>query len=188
MAHDKAKKELTQEKFAKFLAWLNPVDEKAGEEYERLRFRLITFFSNRKCRFPEELTDETINRIVIKLADSKIEKKLAYCYGVARNVFMESLRKEKNHDVLDETKIEAEDEEKEEKEDGRDKICLDKCLKKLPKENRNLILEYFSESKQAKIDLHKMMSSALKISKTALRMKILRIKKKLRVCIEECVA
>lgn len=186
MAHDKVKRELTQEKFAKFLAWLNPVEEKAGEEYERLRFRLITFFSSRKCRFPEELTDETINRVVVKIEDKKIEKKLAYCYGIARNIFLESLRKEKTHENIDEMQIEEKDDD--ENDDSGYKKCLDKCLNKLTKESRELILDYFSESKQAKIDLHKKMSAALNISQTALRMKILRIKKKLKICIEECIA
>jgi RNA polymerase sigma factor (sigma-70 family) len=185
MARDGPKKELTQERFAKFLAWLNPVAEKAGEEYERLRFRLMTYFSNRKCRFSEDLADETINRVILKINSEKIEKKLAFCYGVARNVFLESLRKEKKHQNIDELQVKSEDEETE---DSPYKECLDKCLKKLPKESRNLILDYFSESKQAKVDLHKKMSDALGISKTALRMKILRIKKKLKMCIQKCLA
>jgi len=70
--------------FADFLAWLNPKDERAGEEYERLRFRLYTFFSQRHCRFAEELVDETINRVILKSSEEKIENKLAYCYCVAK--------------------------------------------------------------------------------------------------------
>lgn len=184
MAQTTVKKELTQERFAKFLEWLDPVAEKAGVEYERLRFRLMTFFSRRRCRFPEDLADETINRVVLKVGGDEIENKLAYCYGVARNIFLESLRKEKTHENID--KMQTPFEEKEE-ENSSYQDCLDACLKKLSEDNRTLVLDYFSEDKQAKIELHKEMSKALKISKTALRMKIVRIKKKLQICIEKCL-
>ncbi len=183
MAKTRVKKELTHEKFAKFLVWLNPNEEIAGEEYERLRFRLITFFSTRKCRFPEELADETINRVINKIETEDVENKIAFCYGVAKFVFLESLRTEKDHDNIDEIQVEA---KKEVKEDASNS-CLDRCLSKLETESRVLIMDYFSESNQAKIDLHQRMAENLEISKTALRMKILRIKKKLRVCMQECL-
>lgn len=84
------KKEVTTEKFTNFLAWLSPDgDSSAGEAYERLRFRLCTFFSQRHCRFSDELADETINRVILKISEENIENKLAYCYGVAKNVYRE---------------------------------------------------------------------------------------------------
>jgi len=167
--------------FANFLVWLDSDSEKAGEEYERLRFRLITFFSHRKCLFPEDLTDETLNRVVIKIAEEKIENKLAYIYGVAKFVYLESLRKEKSHLNIDEVTIA----------DSKSNIsntCLEKCLSELSNENRELILDYYSEKKQAKIKLHNQISAQLNLTKTALRMKIVRIKQKLKSCLEECTA
>src|SRR6185369_1081904 len=90
----KVKKEITRERFEGFLDWLSPDRARAGEEYERLRFCLCRFFSHRQCRFADELADETINRVILKSSEEQIENKLAYCYGVARNVYRESLRKE----------------------------------------------------------------------------------------------
>ena len=185
MSKPRTKKDLTRDAFADFLVWLSPNEEESAIAYERLRFRLMTFFSHRKCLFPEELADETINRVVLKIGEEEIKNKNAYCYGVARNVFLESLRKEKEHENIDELQLKAE-EDKPKEEDSNP--CLDKCLRELPNDKRTLILEYFSKSKQAKIDLHKEMSERLKISGTALRMKILRIKKKLKVCMQECMA
>jgi DNA-directed RNA polymerase specialized sigma24 family protein len=101
------KKELTREKFAGFLEWLNPDRDRAGEEYERLRFRLCTFFSQRRCSFADELADETINRVILKSSEERIENKIAYCYGVAKNVFRESLRKERPHLDIDEVDLAA---------------------------------------------------------------------------------
>jgi DNA-directed RNA polymerase specialized sigma24 family protein len=179
----RTKKELTQEKFARFLDWLSPDRDSAGEEYERLRFRLCTFFSQRRCAFADEMADETINRVILKSSEEKIENKLAYCYGVAKNVFRESLRKERTHLDIDEVSIAA----KEPEEQSFSSECLDKCLEKLSPESRSLLLEYFSEARQAKIELHRRISQNLAMTQTALRMRVMRTKQKLKVCVQECM-
>lgn len=177
-------KEITAEDFDFFLDWLCPDDAKRGEAYERLRFRLVTFFAHRNCRFPEELADEVINRTILKISGTSIENKLGFCYGIAKNVFLESLRKEKSHQNIDEVVVA--DKPPMEEEAGH--ACLDKCLKKLPDESRRLILEYYSEEKQAKIDLRQRLMENLALSQAALRMKVMRIRDKLRGCIEDCIA
>lgn len=184
VSETKADKEVTREKFANFLAWLSPQGESAGEEYERLRFRLCTFFSQRQCKFPDELADETINRVILKSAAEIIENKLAYCYGVAKNVYRESLRKERNHLDIDEVQLAA----KAPEEQSFSRECLDKCLAELSPENRNLVLDYFSEVKLAKIELHKRISEKLEMTQTALRMRVMRIKQKLKICVQECMS
>jgi DNA-directed RNA polymerase specialized sigma24 family protein len=178
------KREVTRAEFANFLEWLNPDRDLAGEEYERLRFRLCTFFSQRQCRFADELADETINRVIQKVSEEKIENKVAYCYGVARNVFLESLRKERTHLDIDEVAIAAKAPEEQTFSDE----CLDKCLEKLSAESRNLLLDYFSEAKQAKIELHRRISESLAMTQTALRMRVMRTKQKLKICVQECMA
>ncbi|HEX8845656.1 MAG TPA: hypothetical protein VF791_13475 [Pyrinomonadaceae bacterium] len=184
MPDTKEGKEITREKFASFLEWLSPEGGGAGDEYERLRFRLCTFFSQRRCSFPEELADETINRVILKISEERIENKLAYCYGVARNVYRESLRKERHHLDIDEVTVAA----KAPEERSFSRECLDKCLAELSAESRNLILEYFSEVKLAKIELHRRLSQRLAMSQTALRMRVMRIKQKLKICVQECMS
>ncbi len=183
MPDTRTKKEVTREKFASFLEWLNPDRDAAGEEYERLRFRLCTFFSQRHCTFGDELADETINRVILKVSDEEIENKIAYCYGVAKNVFRESLRTERTHVDIDDVAIAAKDPE----EPSFSNECLEKCLEKLSPESRNLLLDYFSEAKQAKIELHRRISESLAMTQTALRMRIMRAKQKLKICIQECM-
>ena len=178
------KKELSREKFESFLKWLSPDNERAGEVYERLRFRLCTFFSQRRCRFSDELADETINRVILRISEEKIENKLAYCYGVAKNVFRESLRKERNHLDVDEVIVAAKSPE----EPSFSRECLDKCLAELSPESRNLILDYFSEIKLAKIELHRRLAESLEMTQTALRMRVMRIKQKLKICVQECMS
>ena len=179
----RVKKEVTREKFARFLAWLSPDSDSAGEEYERLRFRLCTFFAQRHCLFSDDLADETINRVILKITEEKIESKLAYCYGVAKNVYRESLRKERTHLDIDEVAIAA----KAPEEQSFSRECLDKCLAELPPESRNLILDYFSEVKLAKIELHRRISESFQMTQTALRMRVMRIKQKLKICVQECM-
>lgn len=182
--HIQMKKEVTPEAFASFLSWLGPDSHSAGEEYERLRFRLCTFFSQRRCRFPDELADETINRLIQKSATEDIEHKMAYCYGVARNIYRESLRKERPQVDLDEVRLAAAG-PPEEPSFSHD--CLDQCLAKLPAESSGLLLDYFSEATRTKIELHRSISARLQTTQTALRMRILRIKLKLKLCVEECM-
>jgi DNA-directed RNA polymerase specialized sigma24 family protein len=183
LAGNQVKHEVTRERFEGFLDWLSPERDRAGEEYQRLWFRLCTFFSQRQCGFADELADETINRVILKSSEEKIENKIAYCYGVARNVYRESLRKERPHLDIDEVTVAA----KAPEEPSFSRECLDTCLEKLPLDSRNLLLDYFSEAKMAKIKLHRRISESLKLTQTALRMKVMRAKVKLKICVEECM-
>src|SRR5216117_2107846 len=85
---------LTVEAFAKLLAFLDADPEQAGEKYETTRRMLIKFFDWRGAFLAEELTDETLNRVTRKIDEGdEIRDFLNYCYGVARLVFLESLKR-----------------------------------------------------------------------------------------------
>lgn len=178
------KGEITQERFSRFLEWLSPDSERAGEEYERLRFRLCKFFSLRHCNFADELADETINRVIVRISTDQIENPLAYCYGVAKNVYRESLRKQRTHLDIDEVTIAVNAPEPQ----SFSNECLDKCLERLSTDSRDLLLEYFSETKQKKIELHQRISESLRMTQTALRMRVMRSKQKLKTCVQECMS
>lgn len=176
--------EITLEHISSFLAWLSPDAERAAEEYERLRYKLYTFFTQRRCSYADELADETINRVILKCTEEIIENKLAYFCGVARNVYREHLRKQRVEvDIEDVTLAAAEPEPPD-----FSRECLDKCLDELSPESRDLILDYFSEKKTAKIQLHRQISASLKTTQTALRMRIMRIKQKLKNCVHDCMS
>lgn len=175
--------EVTQERFAVFLAWLGPEAESAGEEYERLRARLRIYFGQRGCRFPEELADETINRVILKVCEERIENRMAYCYGVAKNVCRESLRRERRRADIDEAVLAAPAPEV----PGPARECLDRCLAELPEEGRALLLEYFSAEKVEKIELHRCIAESLRLTPTALRERIYRFKKRLTYCVRDCM-
>ncbi len=179
----KVSREVTQEKFATFLAWLGPEAESAGEEYERLRSKLRIFFGQRGCRFPEELADETINRVILKLGEERIENRMAYCYGVAKNVFRESLRRERRHVEIDEAALVAPEPE----EPGLSHECRARGLATLPPAARDLPLQYSSEVTRAMGALHRRMAERLKVTQEAFRMRMHRVKRELTTCVRECM-
>jgi DNA-directed RNA polymerase specialized sigma24 family protein len=175
-------KEVTPESFARFLNWLNPDRDRAGEAYEQLRYSLSTYFARRRCIYADELVDETINRVIVKI-DEPIENKMGYCYGVARNVYRESLRRERPQVAIDDVTLAAPQAE----EASFSHDCLDKCLESLSPDSRDLLLRYFSQAKTQKIEIRQQISRTLRTTQTALRMRIVRMKKNLTLCVKQCM-
>src|ERR1041385_2060224 len=85
--------DINQEQFDRLLGWLDPDREKAGLKYESIRKRLIKVFVCRGSKTPEELADQTINRVVRKLPEIQAEyvgEAGHYFCGVGSNIFRES--------------------------------------------------------------------------------------------------
>jgi DNA-directed RNA polymerase specialized sigma24 family protein len=173
---------LTQEDFDRLLSWLDPDSERAGVAYERIRWRLIAILASRGCRVPEELADETIDRVarrVVDIQQTYIGDKAIYFLGVMNNVHHEYLKR-----PLIPCPLELDDEvEVKEKTHS----CLDKCLDKLAPNSRQVIERYYAENKRAKIDLRKRIAAEVGISLNTLRLRALRIREKLQTCIEQCL-
>src|SRR5262245_37324305 len=88
---------LTDKNFSRLLIWLNADYEVAGEVYEQIRRKLIKIFRHRGSRIPEELADATIDRVsrkVQEIADTYEGDPATYFYGVAQNIYLESLKRE----------------------------------------------------------------------------------------------
>ena len=65
--------------------------------------------------------------------------------------------------------------------------CLERCLKELPDNSREMILSYYRDDKQAKIDHRKTIAEKFNISLNALRIKTLRLRLKLEECVHTCL-
>ena len=167
---------ITQEQFDSLLSWLDPDRERAGKKYENIRTSLIRVFVSKGFNDAEDLADETINRVIIRLPDihDTFEGDPArFFHGVARNIIRETYRrKEVAVEVtvvfVDEkpvTRVELE--------------CLDQCLKLLPGDKSDLILDYYLYEGHDKIEHHKRMATELGISEGALRGRAHHIRKDL---------
>src|SRR5436309_3283493 len=84
---------LTDAAFHGLLGRLDTDREQAGEKYEELRSKLIRFFEWRGAPFPEEQTDETLDRLCKKIAAGVPVKNVSsYCQEIARLVCLEALK------------------------------------------------------------------------------------------------
>jgi DNA-directed RNA polymerase specialized sigma24 family protein len=181
--------DITQDAFDKFLTWLDPNREQAGAKHEEVRRKLMRFFACRGWQSEgEELADETINRVIIKmrdLADSYVGDCLPYFLGVARNVHHEQLeiqeRWRRARALQTPTVTELSDEKE------RLDQCLGECMKSLTPENRELIRKYYTGDKHDKIVNRKELAEQVSIAPNALRLRAHRIRTDLRGCVENCV-
>ena len=65
--------------------------------------------------------------------------------------------------------------------------CLDHCLKKLPEQNRILIVGYYQGDAGVKIDNRSALARQLGIPLNTLRIRVLRIRRRLKDCIMSCL-
>jgi DNA-directed RNA polymerase specialized sigma24 family protein len=182
---------LTSDTFARLLDFLDADRERAGEEYEGLRRTLIRFFEWRSAPFPEEHTDEVLNRIAKKLDEGVDVRNIrSYCYEVARLVFLEAVKghasKSAPLDSIEfETGVADNTDEATEKEIRL--ACLDDCLRALPRESADLILEYYRYEKRAQIDQRKALAERFGLRRDALANRAQRLRHKLEQCVSGCV-
>jgi DNA-directed RNA polymerase specialized sigma24 family protein len=178
----KAKADLTQESFDRLLGWLDRDRDRAGRKHEAIRVRLIKIFACRGCGVPEELADETINRVALKtgrIAESYVGDPVSYFCGVADKVYLEHIRK---RPVVQLPLPPASPEESEIR-----CQCLEQCMGALSAENRELILAYYDDDQQQKMALRKELGERLGIGPNAMYIRAHRIREKLRNCVTECV-
>jgi DNA-directed RNA polymerase specialized sigma24 family protein len=175
---------LTQSNFDTMLDWLDPDRQKAGEKYETIRNGLIQIFQYKGCVREEELADETINRVAGRVKEIRGDytgDPARYFFGVAKKVHMEYLKEKQPVEMP--TMLAAPQPEDVEQQYQ----CLDRCIGQLTDGNRTLILQYYRERKQAKIDSRRAILHALKLKPGALRVRVYRIRESLEKCVRQCM-
>jgi DNA-directed RNA polymerase specialized sigma24 family protein len=178
----KTKRTLTQNAFDHLLAWLDEDRERAGEKYESIRQKLVKIFTARGCMAAEELADETIDRVarrVPEIAAAYKGERALYFYGVAQKVHLEYLKR-KPPPPLPPPAAEAQETEEEYE-------CLEECIEALGPSARELILRYYTEDRQAKIDERRRLAEELGIGLNALRIRAHRIRASLEQCVTQCL-
>lgn len=177
--------EIDENEFETLLGWLGDDREKAGQKYEEIRSQLIIFFSARKCLAPEDLADDTINRVTAKISGLAAVYQgdpSLYFYGVAKKVFLEYTKKPQAEQLGDSLFVEPEAENQE-----AHYQCLDQCLGNLAFEQRRLILSYYQHEKRTKIEARKKLQQEWQISKETLRVRAFRLREILKRCVRKCI-
>ena len=183
-------RELTSQAFIRLLERLGDDEEQAAEKYEDLRHTLIRSFEWRGAPFPEEHTDETLNRLARKLDEGvEIRNIREYSYTVARLVWLEAIKAgHKRPTPLDEIghePIAVDSNEILEKEESLN--CLDDCLDSLPSDSRDLIMDYYIDEKRGRIDRRKDLAQRLGLRRDALANRAQRLRDKLEQCVTVCL-
>lgn len=170
--------------FDDLLGWLSPDRDKAAQRYEEIRRRLIKIFAHRGCWEAEDLADETLRRVELKvseIATNWINDPALYFYAVARNVRREYVRRKPAPESLPP----APDGEQAEREDR----CLEHCMDRLlTRDERSLVLEYHKGEGRTKIDNRRELGRKFGLGENALRIRIHRLLKRLRPCVVDCLA
>ena len=176
------------------LAWLNSDSETAAKEYVRLHLMLTKMFESRGSSSPEDLADETFERVGRQLLEGKrirTETPASYLYGVARYIMREQWAKPPYAPLEEVTPSDVPQNDPREVDESEKKetrhLCLDRCLNELPEEARTLILEYYSEDESLKIDTRDRMAVHLKIASGVLRNRIYKLRKIVRNCVFKCL-
>ena len=175
-------KVITQDSFNRLLDWLDPERERAGEKYETIRRRLIKLFTCRGCPDAEDLADETINRVTLRIHDLAVRyngEPTLYFYGVANKVHHEYVRRKPPPPPVPPSDDADEIE--------REYQCLERCMQQLTADQRALVLEYYRDDKRAKIDHRKELAERLGIALNALRIRAHRIRLLLQQCVQACL-
>jgi len=193
---------LTQAAFHKLLIWLNEEndDDSSGQKYEEIRQKLISYFDRRNCRSPEDLADETLNRVALKLEEKGSITKVSpgqFCFIKARQVLHEYWRRPDLKEIaLDDLLITDPPDQHlflvtnsadEQEEQEMWMKCLENCLKNLKREDYDLIIKYYYGEERVKIDNRQKLAKSLGISSKALVVRALRIRKRLEECVEKCI-
>jgi RNA polymerase sigma factor (sigma-70 family) len=141
------------------------------DEYRELRKRLILYFRQRGAVDPEELTDETVERLVRRLNQGvELTSGLRpFCFGIAANVLSESRKKV----VPEELPPADTTPEREERLAPEKRAFLRQMLNRLSREDAEVLAYYYLEDAEE-------LARRLGIKVSALRVRISRIRSQLR--------
>lgn len=175
--------------FDLLLAALDPDRDRAADKLLLLRRKLLKFFAWNKVPIPEDLVDETVDRVARRLHEGDIVRHRelgAYVHGFARVVLRESWSRPRLIRIPPAALSVTPDAQQAVAE--RRSRCLDLCIGRLPPESRRLVLAYYqAENGAAKIASHRQLAAELGVSDGNLRVKLHRLRLELQGCLHACL-
>lgn len=159
------------------LALLGEEPARAEELYRQLRERLLRFFEWNRCASPEDMAHETICRALRRFSEGQVlhaENPHSYFFGVAKNLLREQWKCAAREPLQLPDDFEGKGSPPE---PGvlypvEQRILLGQSLRRLPPEESDLIVRYFSEGSDQ-------LCATTGLSPNAIRIRVHRIRKKL---------
>ena len=170
--------------------------DQAGAAYEQIRRRLIKFFECNSCPNPEDLVDETLNRVARKLAGEEIGDVAAFAWGVAKNVVLETRKKTLKMMSISELPRgeislpgEQDPENKIQKniESEKKNRCLSICMQRLDPGERKLFLAYYNAPAD-RTQYRQTLAQSWGLTIGGLRVRVNRLREALENCVRKCTA
>jgi RNA polymerase sigma factor (sigma-70 family) len=165
--------------------------EEAGKLYEVVRKKLVQFFLSKSCDHAEQLADETLNRVASKAESfdpARNVRPTTFIFGFASRVHLEYLRGPDRAAVpLELGGVDTKEAPDAIVRDESDFDCLDACLQMLSADDRDLVIKYYSREGHERIELRRQLAEFLDVSPEALHVRVHRIRKSLRKCIDTCL-
>jgi DNA-directed RNA polymerase specialized sigma24 family protein len=180
--------ELTRAALEGLLVRLDPDPGAAGEKYEHLRRALLKFFCMHGTQEPESSVDETLDRIARRLtAGQSIDDVPSFAYGVARLIRLERHRKSAVVPTTTDEGLAARAAQPEAEDEEVRGSCLQGCLDRLPRDERDLIVTYYVGAGRERIRGRAALASARGLSENALRHRAQRLRDSLLICAAQCI-
>ena len=146
--------------------------------------KLVRYFVHKGCSDPDELFDKTVDVVVGKIdSGGEFSSPVAYCYGVAKNIWRQDLRERKSMTVEDELALPTYSDSIREHE----LTCLERCMEQLSPDDRKIVTQYHQGELREKIETRRRLADGVG-GANALRIKMCRIRKDLRVCVSDCTS
>jgi len=200
--------ELSYSPFHQLLKWFDEGEDSSGQKYLDMRRRLVLYFDRKNCLSPDELADETFNRVARRLEEEGAivtDSPAHYCDIVARFVLLEALRKQQREESLDERLLKSSTPPGGRTQDSASTVedgltaydelrereqrwsCLESCISALEPHDRQLIINYYRGDQRAKIENRTAIAAQMGLTKNALSIRACRIRDKLDVCVKKCL-
>ena len=187
------RRELDETAFHRLLQWLDQGSDSHGERYVDIRDRLVAYFGRRHCLAPDDLADETLNRVARRLQEQVTIDDIVpahYCYIVARFVLLESVR-QRSRESAALTDIRAAADSTDPNDDvaverERTMECLEQCLAARSATERGLLLDYYRTDEGAAKVQRKRLAERLGLTPNSLSIRAWRLRHRIERCVREC--
>lgn len=182
----KARWELDQNSFEALLTAIDPDRSRAGLEYERLRRRLVLYFTLYQTGSAEDLADEAFNRLARKIHEGESIREIpVYLLGIAR-----MLRHEEQRRLIRQKRLTREMAVRGSPPEAEPPLldAIEACLEGLPQASVALITRYYGAESRARIETRKQMAREMGISLNALRNRALRSRQEIEDCAKKRLA
>ena len=189
-SHEGRRWVLTQESFDRLLSALDPDRERAAEQYEALRQRLLRFFEWQGVTAAEDCADEVLDVVARRLGAGEAFQNLhAFCAGVARVVLLAHRRTQIEREsrlrhIAGDTAQQVWHADQRE----REIRALEDCLDRLPDGGRDLMLAYYRAGPPGLIRNRRQLADRLGVPPGALRVRAHRLRLQLAQCMRNALA